>query len=95
MECDYLGIKGDRKNKARKLFTISQQQRELIKENKAEGKLSVPHAIQKLNQIDIEYYEKLTPLISGKKNKTRLERLLDKLRIRSNGQANMQKCQKK
>ena len=94
MECDYLGIKGGKKKKACKLFEASQQQRELVKENKSEGKLTVTRAIKKLNQIDIEYYEQLRPLVSGKKHKARIERILDKLRKRSDGQVSMQKCKK-
>ncbi|HUU29119.1 MAG TPA: hypothetical protein VM123_15030 [archaeon] len=95
MECNYLGIKGERKKKAREFFEFSQQQRELVKENTSAGKLTLTSAIKKLNRIDIEYYEQLTPLVSGKKNKARLEGILDKLREMGNGQVSMQKCQQK
>ena len=86
MECDYLGIKGERKKKARELFELSQQQRELVKKKRLERKITARGAIQKLNQIDIKYYEKLAPLIAGKKNNTKLGRILDKLRKKSTDQ---------
>jgi len=91
MECDYLGIKGHRKKKARQLFEISQQKRELVEKNKVSGKQQVTRAIGKLNRIDIEYYERLAPLVSGRKNRTRLERILDTLRKRNDRQVNMKK----
>ena len=91
MECDYLGIKGNRKKKARQLFEISQQQRELVERNKASGKQQVARAIDKLNRIDIEYYERLIPLVSGRKNRTRLGRILDTLRKKNDRQVNMKK----
>ena len=91
MECDYLGIKGERKKQARELFELSQQQRELVKEKRLERKITARGVIQKLNQIDIEYYEKLAPLIAGKKNNTKLRRILDRLRKKSDGQVSIQK----
>jgi hypothetical protein len=91
MECDYLGIKGERKKQAREFSEVSQQQRKLVKEKRLERKITARGAIQKLNQIDIEYYEKLAPMIAGKKNNTKLGRILDKLRKKSDARVSIQK----
>ena len=94
MECDYLGIKGERKKQARDLFEQSQQQRQLVKKKRLEREITARDALQKLNQIDIEYYEKLAPVIAGKKNNSKLGRILDELRVRSDARVSIPKWEK-
>ena len=94
MECDYLGIKGERKKQASELFELSQQQRKLVKQKRLERKITARAALQKLNQIDIEYYEKLAPVIAGQKNNTKLGRILNRLREKNDTRVSIPKWEK-
>ncbi len=83
MECDYLGIDGERVEVARRLFDTLLAQRQAVDSARSTGGLSRVGAIESINKIELAYYLKLKDLVTGKRNLGRIGRMIAKVRGRN------------
>ena len=83
MECDYLGIGGERKDQARKLFERLMAGRERIIDEREKGGITRAEAITRIDSLDVEYYGQLKESVKGRRNLERLERMIRKAVSRS------------
>ena len=83
MECHYLGIDGERRDQARKLYDALLKSRDRVIDSRDRGDLTRIEAIAKLNLLDVEYYHDLRTRVKGKRNQERLEKMIAKAGARN------------
>lgn len=89
MECDYLGIDGQRTRAARELFETMLVARRKVDSERSRRIVTRSGAIEAINKIDLAYYLELKELVSGRRNLDRIGRMIVKVRARNGSRAEL------
>lgn len=81
MKCDYLGIKGRKRDSARVLFERCEQRRRELLERRRDGGFESDSLALGFYRLDLQYLRQIEPL-TPKKAKPRIERMINRLQAR-------------